>query len=53
MPGGLRRHRRPHAISHARRAGETGERTFAGEAGPVMMSEIRDTSNAKAKRELG
>jgi nucleoside-diphosphate-sugar epimerase len=26
---------------------------FAGEAGPVMVTEIRGASNAKAKRELG
>ena len=28
-------------------------RLFAGEAGAVMMTEIRGASNAKAKRELG
>jgi nucleoside-diphosphate-sugar epimerase len=28
-------------------------RVFAGEAGAVMMTEIRGASNAKAKRELG
>jgi nucleoside-diphosphate-sugar epimerase len=28
-------------------------RMFAGEAGAVMMTEIRGASNAKAKRELG
>ncbi|MHB8296344.1 MAG: NAD-dependent epimerase/dehydratase family protein [Acidimicrobiales bacterium] len=28
-------------------------RTFAGEAGVVMMTEVRGASNAKAKRELG
>jgi nucleoside-diphosphate-sugar epimerase len=28
-------------------------RLFAGEAGVVMMTEFRGTSNAKAKRELG
>ena len=28
-------------------------RLFAGEAGVVMMTEIRGASNAKAKRELG
>jgi hypothetical protein len=30
-----------------------GERLFAGEAGPVMMTEVRGASNAKADRELG
>jgi nucleoside-diphosphate-sugar epimerase len=28
-------------------------RLFAGEAGVVMMTDIRGASNAKAKRELG
>jgi nucleoside-diphosphate-sugar epimerase len=28
-------------------------RLFAGEAGVVMMTEVRGASNAKAKRELG
>ena len=28
-------------------------RLFAGEAGVMMMTEIRDASNAKAKRDLG
>jgi len=28
-------------------------RLFAGEAGVVMMTELRGASNAKAKRELG
>jgi hypothetical protein len=28
-----------------------GERTFVGEAGPVMITEVRGASNAKAKRE--
>ncbi len=28
-------------------------RLFAGEAGVVMMTELRGSSNAKAKRELG
>jgi nucleoside-diphosphate-sugar epimerase len=28
-------------------------RLFAGEAGAVMMTEIRGASNTKAKRELG
>ena len=40
-------------MSHARGAGEIGERMFAGGARPVMMTEIRGASNAKAKRELG
>jgi hypothetical protein len=31
----------PTPMSHALRAGEMGERMFAGEAGPVMMTEIR------------
>jgi hypothetical protein len=30
-----------------------GERMVAGEAGPVVMTEIRGASNVKAKRELG
>lgn len=33
--------------------GEMGERMLAGEAGPVMMTEIRGAFNAKAKRDLG
>jgi hypothetical protein len=40
-------------MSHALRAGEMGERMFAGDAGPVMMTEIRGASDVKAKRELG
>jgi hypothetical protein len=49
--GGLAGVAAPTPMSHARRAGEMGERMFAGEAGPVMMAEIRGASNAKAKRE--
>ena len=30
-----------------------GERMFAAEVGPVMMTEIRGASNATAERELG
>lgn len=41
--------RRAEAVAGARFVG----RMFAGEAGVVMMTEIRGASNAKAKRDLG
>jgi hypothetical protein len=43
----------PTPMSRAGRAGDVGERMFAAEAGPVMMTEIRGVSNGRPERELG
>jgi uncharacterized protein YoaH (UPF0181 family) len=40
-------------MSRALRVGVMGEGMVAGEAGPVVMTEIRGASDVKAKRVLG
>ena len=51
-PSGCRRWRRPLGAKKPMRVPRFIGRLFAGEAGVVMMTEVRGASNAKAKREL-
>ena len=52
-PSGCRRWLRSSGAKKPMRVPRFVGRLFAGEAGVVMMTEIRGASNAKAKRELG